>query len=144
MILKKVGNTKLFCSTKKAPDGKWLKATPTAIADANSNFKIGDSIIAEFNEETWVIEKISHSKPGKTGGGGSGSGSGGGYENMVERSVLASVAMVVASMNLTKIMDVKIALTELFGLGYDLVKGNTSKIDTPKVEEVEENPEPED
>ena len=145
MILIKVGNTKICCKKKNGED-KWFKATPEVLASAKSNFKIGDSVKCDFNDTTYIIEKITAETP-KGGGGYKGGGSKNGqYDNMIERSVLAAASNVVASMSLVKIVDVKIAIQELFHLGMELVKGAPAKAEASPAEpvETEENPEPAD
>lgn len=152
MILKKIGNTKLLCE-KKDKTEKWFKATEAVIGFAKKAFKVGDSIKAEFNSETYVIEKIT--KQGTEGSKGSYSGKGnynkggnGNYENITEISVLKSIAPIVAELkDVDTLPKAKKALKELYEEGLILVKGKVeTKVEEQEetTEEPEENPEPED
>ena len=147
MILKKIGNTKLLCE-KKDKTEKWFKATEAVIGFAKKAFKVGDSIKAEFNSETYVIEKIT--KLGAVGSKekGSYSAKGGNVDKMLEMSVLKSVAPIVSNIEDTKTLPkAKKALAELYEFGMELVNGKKEeKVEEPEevVEEQEENEEPED
>ena len=135
MILKKIGNTKLFCSTNKNPEGKWFKASSAVMSFAKKTLKEGDNIKAEFNDETFVIEKINKIGAEKGKGGIS---DGGQYEKMVERSVYASVATMISGMGLKTLKEVKATVESLFEQGIELIKGK--KVE--KVEPIEEPEEP--
>lgn len=134
MILKKIGNTQLLCSTSKKPEGKWFKASSAVMAFAKKSLKVGDNFKAEF-DDNWVIQKINKLNVEK----GKGSvAEGGQYEKMVERSVYASVATMVSSMNLSNgLKEVKAIVQSLFEQGMELVKGK-------KVEKIEPTEEPKD
>lgn len=141
MILKKVGNTKLLCEKKDGSE-KWFKATSAVIKYVKNNFKPGDSVIADFNDETYIIEKVTGAKKEtrKTRNGG------GTYqEHMVERSVYASVATMVAGIKGVDTESVKEIVKDLFEQGISLVKGEgVSKEETEEEAGGEEPEEPED
>jgi hypothetical protein len=147
VILKKVGNTKILCEKKDGTE-KWFKASTAVIGFAKKAFKTGDSIKAEFNDQTYVIEKIT--KLGAEGSKekGSYSAKGGNVDKMLEMSVLKSVAPIVSNIEDTKTLPkAKKALAELYEFGMELVNGKKEeKVEETEevVDEPEENPEPDD
>jgi hypothetical protein len=148
MILKKVGNTKILCEKKDGTE-KWFKASTAVIGFAKKAFKTGDSIKAEFNDQTYVIEKITKlgAEGSKEKGSYSAKSSNQGGE-MLEMSVLKSISAIIPNLEDTKTLPkAKKALEELYALGMELVKGKKEeKVEEPEevVEEQEENEEPED
>lgn len=144
MILKAIGKTKLQCE-KKNGEEKWFKASEAVIKYAKKNFKLGDSIKAEFNTETYIIEKITKMGGEKVGKNIGSESNVGGYTCSDERSVYSAVATMVAGMKLTSVDDVKEAVSELFAQGMELISGKkvTKETSEPE-EEPEENTEPSD
>ena len=145
MILLKVGQKQLYFQ-KQDGTKKWFKATPEAIAYVGKTFKNGDSLKAEFNKETFIIEKVTgQQKEGYKGGGAGKSYNGGGSSNYTcsdERSVYAAVATMVAGMKLD-LKGAKEAVIVLFAQGMELIKSKeapAAKPELAKAKDPEEEP----
>jgi hypothetical protein len=134
MILVKVGEKQLYFQ-KQDGTKKWFKTTPAVIAYVGKTFKVGASLKAEFNKETYIIEKVTGNKKetykGKSYSGGNNSA----YACSDERSVYNAVATMVAGMKLD-LKGAKEAVKELFAQGMELIKVKT---DTTKSEPIKEN-----
>ena len=127
MKLLKVGEKQIYCE-KQDGTKKWFKATATALSEAKA-FKEGDSIKAEFNKETYIMEHVTKNQPGGSGGGKYGGkpygGNNASYVCSDERSVYAAVTGMLADMKLVDVKDVesaKKAIKELFVQGMELIK----------------------
>jgi len=124
MKLLKVGEKQIYCE-KQDGTKKWFKATATALSEAKA-FKEGDSIKAEFNKETYIMEHVTKNQPGGSGGGKYGGKSYGGnnaaYACSDERSVYNAVATIVAGMKIASVEDAKKAVSALFAQGMELIK----------------------
>ncbi len=122
MKLLKVGEKQLYCE-KQDGTKKWFKATSTALSEAKG-FAVGDSIKAEFNKETYIMEHVTKNQPGGSGGGkyqGKSYGGNNTYACSDERSVYAAVATIVSGMKLD-LKGAKEAVKELFTQGMELIK----------------------
>ena len=139
MKLLKVGKTKIKCRRKDGKE-KWYKAASKVINFAKKAFKTGDEVKATFDDDTRDIVKLVKSNYNNVGRAKSNNDSSQ-YVNMTERSALASVATIVASLEDVTLDNVKETVKELFEESMTLIKGKavkTEKDDEEDEEELEE------
>ncbi len=148
MILKKIGEKQLWCE-KKDGTKKWFKANAETIKYAGENLKVGDSITAEFDKETYVITSVKKFEKGGSNykGGYQGGYNKGGYQkaqDITEISVYKTVATIITALKDVTVKNVEEVVKKLYEQGLKLVKPEVKKeAEKPVVkEEVKEDKEP--
>lgn len=112
MKLVEIGKTKIKYTKKDGTEGI-KKVTPEALAQAKS-IGVGKLLSCKWSADYKTITSIEEYKP-KSSGGYNGK-SGGGYENMVERSVFASISGIVQAMITAKLVTAKSVQKTIEGL----------------------------